>query len=87
MLEWVKKSVKLAAGAVKAGKVVQAKAKAFTDDTDLDGIPQWEEIKAGFPVLIADGKAYALKVKDFALLCWDLVLHVAAAGDKEEAGK
>lgn len=79
MLDKVVGVIKGVGAAMKAAQVLEKKVKAFTDDTDLDGVPEYEEIKQELKPLIEDGKALALRVKAFLLKCLALAKHVAEA--------
>ena len=84
MLELIKKGIGLAGGAIRGAKIVQAKAKALTDDLDLDGKSEMQEIKEMLPVIKADAVALFEKVKACALLAWGLAMHVAEAGEEKK---
>lgn len=63
-------------------KKVKAMQEAADDDLDGDGIPELTELKTQFPLLLADGKAFALRVKDFGLAAYAYFMHVLNADDK-----
>lgn len=87
MLDKIKGGIKMVAAGIKQAKIIQAKAKALSDDTDLDGKPQWQNIKERLPRVIEKGKEFFSEAKELSLLCLELFIHVWNAVEEDEAKK